>query len=59
MVTATDEFIVTESVLLFVLSKPVTAIWYRQWEGVGSTECLSWAYVHWWGGDGHIYCYIL
>jgi len=32
MVMATDEFIVTESVLLFVSSKPVTPIWYRQWE---------------------------
>jgi len=59
MVTATDEFIVTESLLLFVSSKPVTTIWNRQWEGVGITGYLCWAYVHWWGGDGHIYCHIL
>jgi len=32
MVTTTDGFIVTESLLLFVSSKPVTPIWYRQWE---------------------------
>ena len=27
-----DEFIVTESLLHFVSSKPVPPIWYRQWE---------------------------
>jgi len=32
LVTATDEFIVSESILLFVSSERVTAIWYRQWE---------------------------
>ena len=32
MVTATDEFIVSENLLLFVLSKHVTSTWYRQWE---------------------------
>jgi hypothetical protein len=32
MVTARDEFIVTERLLLFVSSKPVTSIWNRQWE---------------------------
>ena len=32
MVAATVEFIATESLLLFVSSKPVASIWYRQWE---------------------------
>ena len=32
MVSATDQFIVTENLLLFVSSKRVTSIWYRQWE---------------------------
>jgi len=32
MVTATDELIVSENLLLFVSSKHVTAIWYQQWE---------------------------
>ena len=32
MVTATDGFIVTESLLLCVSSEPVPPIWYRQWE---------------------------
>jgi len=59
MVIATDGFIVTESLLLFVSSKPVTSISYRQWEGVGSTEYLCRANMHWWGGDGHNYCYVL
>jgi len=59
MVIATDEFIVIESLLLFVSSKPVTCIWYQHLEGVGSTKCLCWADMRWWGGDGHVYCYIL
>jgi hypothetical protein len=59
MVTTTDEFIVTESVLMFVSSKPVTSIWYRQRQGVGSTVYLCWAYMHWWSGDGQIYSHIL
>ena len=32
MVTARDEFIMTESLLLFVSSKTVRPLWYRQWE---------------------------
>jgi len=32
MVIATDVFVVTESLLLFVSSKPVTCIWYKEWE---------------------------
>jgi len=59
MVTATDKFIVTESLLLFVSSKRVTSIWYRQWEGVGGTEYLCLADMYWCGGDRCIYCHIL
>jgi ABC-type nickel/cobalt efflux system permease component RcnA len=53
MVTATDQFIGTESLLLFVSPKPVTSIWYRQWERVRSTAYLYWADMYWWREDEH------
>ena len=53
MVTAADEFIVTESLLFFVSCKPYLV------PTVGSTEYLCWTYMHWWGGDGYIYWHIL
>ena len=56
MVITTDEFIATESLFLCVSSKTVSCIWYRRWEWVGSTECVCWADMYWWGGDGNIYC---